>query len=78
MKTKVIGANEVFPWELNQEINAEFAHLEDKMHQIIVDSKKYVFEASNISIVSNSKIILSGFLTDNLNVGKIGFELNYE
>lgn len=78
MKVKVIGANELFPWQCNQEINAEITHLENDMHQVMVDGVKYVLEISKFFVVNNSKIILSGFLTDNTNVGKIGFELNYE
>ena len=78
MKVKVIGANEVFPWECHQEINAEISHLEGSMHQVMVDGVKYILEISNFFVVNNSKIIFSGFLTDNTNVGKIGFELSYE
>lgn len=78
MKVKVIGANELFPWQPNQEINAEISHLDGDMHQVMVDGVKYILEISNFFVVNNSKIIFSGFLTDNTNVGKIGFELTHE
>jgi hypothetical protein len=78
MKIKIVGENHVFPWKLNEEIDAQISYLEDRMHQIMVGDQKYIFEASKVMFLSNLKILAEGFLTDNASVGKVAFEFNYE
>jgi hypothetical protein len=77
MKLKTAAQNEVFPWEMGQELAAEITHLEDRMHQIMVGDVKYVFEIGKFIFIDNNKILLEGFLTDGQNTGRMAFEVSY-
>jgi hypothetical protein len=77
IKLKVIGSNEVFPWELGEVISASsIKHLEDSFHEIIINQKKYIAEIKKFGI-NNNQIFFNCFLTDNESVGTMGFEITF-
>jgi len=77
MKTTIIAVTPVFSWEIGQEVQAEISYLEDGMHQIMIDGVKHIFESSKTMFENNTTIITSGFLTDNINVGVVGFKFEF-
>ena len=77
MKVTVIATTPTMPWELGQELKVEISFLEDRMHQLMIDDKKYIFETSEVVFVDNKTTLLTGFITDSVNVGKAGFKIEY-
>lgn len=78
MKIKIIGISESFPhFSLGQEINASIKNLEDRIHEIMIEDKKHIIEISKTIFVNNTTIVIEGFISDNVNVGKIGLEFKY-
>lgn len=78
MKAKIIGISDGLSWfSLNQEIKISIKNLENKIHQMIIDEKKYIIEITKTIFVNNSTIVIECFISDNIDSGKIGFELKY-
>ena len=78
MKTKIIGiCDSFYHFSLGQEINTSIKHLGDKMHELIIDDKKHIVEITKTTFVNNTKTIIEGLVSDNVNVGRIAVEFNY-
>lgn len=78
MKAKIIGISENFThFSLSQSIDISITHLEQKIHELFIDEKKHIIEISETFFVNTKTIIIKGFISDNVNVGKIAIEISF-
>lgn len=78
MKAKIIGISESFTnFSLGQEIEVSIKFLEDRMHELIIDGKKHIVEITKTIFTNNNTVVIESFISDNVNVGKIGIEFKY-
>jgi hypothetical protein len=74
---KVIGANDLFPWEMGDVVHASsIKHLDDGFHEIWINETKYTAEFKRWGI-NDDKVFFNCYLTDGERVGIMGFEISY-
>lgn len=79
MKIKIIGLSEgLSHFSLGQQISASIKHLENNMHELMINDQKHIMEISKTIFSNNTTLFIEGFITDNTNVGKIGIEFKYD
>jgi hypothetical protein len=78
MKAKIIGISDSLShFSLSQQIEFDIKHLEHKMHELFIDGKKHIIEISETFFVNKNTVIIKGYISDNVNVGKIGIEITF-
>lgn len=74
----VVGANEIFSWQLQDELVCEaFEPLPENLHKLILDKTEYVMQINSTKIHGN-EVFIEGYITDNLDTSIVALKLTYE
>lgn len=80
MKIKIAASSAAFPHlECGTEVDAQISLLEseDNIHQLIIGDKKHIIQITDFKFINNERVLISCFITDNENVGKISLAFEY-
>lgn len=78
MKIKIAASNEAFPHlECGSEIEGNISFLEENLHEFIINGKKHIVQIQDFKFINNQTVLISCFITDNENFGKIAFAFEY-